>query len=469
MSMEVMAVKFPDIYNEFLAPKTVTCDEAEINSSNYSHILGTGSRTKDVVHDSNRNMTMMNKHNMGQHPDQDQHYKTILAKIQAGVGGPVSAHSEYVPALGFQNSEQVVNHARDVNTFEGADRNSFQDFADLDDILSALEKMDGDTNENTSTKLGVTKNAYGCTWSDSTLCSHGDACPFINHFLGLGELNTPLLDHVPMVHNVVVLSQTPTGMVKLQESLVPIGQEEKEVLQAMTPEAQVRHLGLNTSQLRHRQQDVQNQVMSSVPSKTTLQLRDFGEQEQPAQYSYPSITSTQYSTSQYSHPFKHGQEQGVALDQDGQYSNNSYQFRTPSSGIIKFRSTDPVPYNPPPNAVIVKIPSPAVQSPYYPVPTPTPTTYSTASSPPGSKTLLLCTECDTQFHDSKTLGKHTRNQHNVYKCDKCGEETVGYYRMASHNKKNHSKEPIFFCMCGRTFAEKRGLTKHQNTCTFYKN
>merc|ERR1719158_486944 len=291
------------------------------------------------MHDSNRNLTMINNHIMGQHPEEDQNYDRIVAKMQAGVGGSIRAPSEYVPAVGIQNSEQVVHQSRDFNTFEGADTNIFQDFAELDDILSALEKMDDDANQNASSMLDMTKNAYGCMWSDSTLCSHGDACPFINHFLGLGELNTPLLDHVPMVHNVVVLSQTPTGMVKLQESLVPIGQEEKEVLQAMTPEAQVRHLGLNTSQLRHRQRDVQNQVMSSVPSKTTLQLRDFGEQEQPAQYSYPSITSTQYSTSQYSHPFKHGQEQGVALDQDGQYSNNSYQFRTPSSGIIKFRST----------------------------------------------------------------------------------------------------------------------------------
>lgn len=99
-------------------------------------------------------------------------------------------------------------------------------------------------------------------------------------------------------------------------------------------------------------------------------------------------------------------------------------------------------YRPPANTVLIKVPGPG---------------------------LSLCTQCDSQFADNKSLVKHTRNQHQVYQCSKCGESTVGYYRMASHAKKNHSKEPSLFCPCGRTFSEKRGLAKHQNSCVQYKN
>jgi hypothetical protein len=40
--------------------------------------------------------------------------------------------------------------------------------------------------------------------------------------------------------------------------------------------------------------------------------------------------------------------------------------------------------------------------------------------------------------------------------------------MAAHTKKVHTKEPIFFCECGRNFGEKKGMTKHQNSCNFNK-
>ena len=63
-------------------------------------------------------------------------------------------------------------------------------------------------------------------------------------------------------------------------------------------------------------------------------------------------------------------------------------------------------YRPPANTVLIKVPGPAA-----------------------------CQQCDTTFSDNKSLVKHTRNQHQVYQCSKCGESTVGYYRMASHAKK----------------------------------
>ena len=81
--------------------------------------------------------------------------------------------------------------------------------------------------------------------------------------------------------------------------------------------------------------------------------------------------------------------------------------------------------------------------------------------------VLQCSDCDSKFADHKTFVKHTRNMHQVYQCRQCGESTIGYYSMASHTKKSHIKEPAFPCNCGRNFAEKRGLTKHQNSCTFY--
>jgi len=440
--MEMMATKFPDIYHEFLEPLPST-------SLSYNE-------------DTNKNMTMTmassNQAFLGDYPDPAQHVSTMHHSFTKSV----NTLSSCVTASGFQTSQKTSQTAN-VPSFGGGDAgDNLSEFADLDAILAVLEDMDANLKPSTSSFLCMTKNAYGCKWTESTPCSHGDSCPFINQFLGLGDLHdSPVPDQVPLVHNVVVLSQTPTGMVKLQESLVPIGQDEKEVLQAMTPEAQVRHLGLNTAQLRHRQKDLLKHAVGTCSSPTTLQLRGGAGEDNPVQ-----LASTQYSGTQYSQPSRFGQ--GGPGDKEGHYSTNPYQFTATSSFNSKFRSTEAIPYKPPPNAVIVKIPSSSLQYHPYPQYSSSDTT-SSATSPPNMKTSLLCTECDTQFHDSKTLGKHTRNQHNVYRCEKCGEKTVGYYRMASHNKKNHSKEPIFFCMCGRTFAEKRGLTKHQNTCTFYKN
>ena len=44
-------------------------------------------------------------------------------------------------------------------------------------------------------------------------------------------------------------------------------------------------------------------------------------------------------------------------------------------------------------------------------------------------------------------------------------QTAGYYKMAAHAKRAHTKEPHFFCECGRNFGEKKGMTKHQNSCS----
>jgi len=79
-----------------------------------------------------------------------------------------------------------------------------------------------------------------------------------------------------------------------------------------------------------------------------------------------------------------------------------------------------------------------------------------------------CPECSSNFRDAKALLKHKRNHHQVYNCKECGEKAIGYYKMASHSKRMHSKEPLFHCECGRNFGEKKGMTKHQNTCNVFK-
>ena len=62
--------------------------------------------------------------------------------------------------------------------------------------------------------------------------------------------------------------------------------------------------------------------------------------------------------------------------------------------------------------------------------------------PPIKKEPFLCTKCDAKFAENKSLVKHNRNHHQTYKCGKCGITTEGYYKMASHTKKYHVKEPV---------------------------
>merc|ERR1719318_786073 len=126
---------------------------------------------------------------------------------------------------------------------------------------------------------------------------------------------------------------------------LPLGQEEVKRLQAMTPQEQVRHLGLNTAQLR---QENTTQVISST-SSSTLQLR-----EQAGQFSVPA-SQGQYSAA----------------------SSTNAQYTSLSTSNMKYRSAGSVPYRPPPNAVLVKVPTSVLQtqSSYrcsFPTPSPSP-------------------------------------------------------------------------------------------------
>ena len=483
MTMEVLAAEFPDIYQQFLDPQpspisremSQAWDEAgEEDRSMVSDMIVAADETSltVVVRDSNKNMkykavpkvqynsyaslTQIPTHSSSIGSNQRITSSTDNPRSVTALGDDVMTTSIQSPNMSTDSTNSTV-----PNDFP-------PEFADLDDILATLSLLDNtQQSTNNNIQLDLVKSAYGCNWSKSSQqCLHGNSCPFTTQLLGLADFQEPqnVLTPPPRVHSVVVLRQTPNGLVKLQESLVPLGQEEVIRLQSMTPQEQVRHLGLNTAQLR---QGGQLQAGTMTSTASTLQLRD-----QPGQYAM-SDNVPQYTNPPCSISASNGHFVNPTNNYQAQFSNIPN-----SQSNVTFRSSAPVIYRPPPNAVLVKVPTSVLQNqppqPYtfsIPTPSPSPPTPSVTSlgTSPTGECSLFCSKCDSQFHDNKSLVKHTRNQHQVYSCNKCGEQTVGYYRMASHTKKNHSKEPAFFCPCGRNFSEKRGMTKHGNSCSFYKN
>jgi len=259
-----------------------------------------------------------------------------------------------------------------------------------------------DYNSNIQMLLDTEKSGFGCSWSASkgSICAHGNSCPFTTKILELDQIpHSTISDQVSKppqrLHNVVVLKQTPHGLVKVPDSMIPQHQLDK-------------FRGLHNP--RPQDNSSAGPYISNYSRSQTL-----------------PIVSRSGSSNFYRPPA-------------------TYQTAPPEQSRLMDISNTRMLYRPPANSFLVKVP-PLSQS--------------------SNSTVLLCSDCDTQFADNKSLVKHTRNQHQVYQCSKCGESTVGYYRMASHTKRNHSKEPVFFCNCGRNFSEKRGLTKHQNSCTFY--
>jgi len=398
--------------------------------------------------------------------------KTALLPDLIAATNPVTAITSPIFTTSIQSSSSFI---------EEESHQSLAKFDDIDDILETLAQLE--YNPSTHSQLDLTKSAYGCDWSSSSsTCVHGISCPFITQFLGLADFQKSQADAPPAaparLHRVVVLRQTPTDLVKLQESSLLLGQGEVTRLQAMTPQEQVR-------QVRYLQQQQQLGITSTA---SVLQLRDQTEQfvrpnsdgQQtitPSTTTYTVPLSSQYQATS-SHSTGNLLVSATSQDQFLPVPSSEVQFPTlpfPTSQVTSntnFRSSS-VPYRLPPNAVIVKVPISSHQNQPYqfsiPTPSPSPPTPSAslATATPTTAIPLCCSECDDQFYDNKSLLKHTRNQHKVYQCIKCGENTVGYYRMASHTKKNHSKEPAFFCQCGRNFSEKRGMSKHQNTCSFF--
>ena len=312
---------------------------------------------------------------------------------------------------------------------------------ELDHLLHDLfyDSSSADINSNVQVQFDTERSAAGCSWSPlSSSCHHGLHCPFTAKILGLDQLQAPaspatsLSSTMPLpggqqqqankVHNVVVLKQTPEGLVRVQQSFT-VPQHQFASFQSFKNQA-LRHQGVRTRYFYC------NFTFLLTQFNPLLFLNCSLSQTLPT----PVVSSNQ------------------GFQQQSPYPGNGQTSPAPSDGMPLGDMTNNgrMVYRPPPNSVVVKVPQPQQQ-------------------PQGSPGAILCADCDSQFADNKSLVKHTRNQHQVYQCSKCGESTVGYYRMASHTKKKHSKEPVFFCNCGRNFSEKRGLTKHQNSCTFYNN
>merc|ERR1719186_1334452 len=176
---------------------------------------------------------------------------------------PVTAITSSIPTTNIQSSSSFTEEESDQ---------SLARFDDIDVILETLAQLE--YNRSTHYQLDLTKSAYGCDWSSSSsTCVHGISCPFITQFLGLADFQKSEVEAPPTaparVHRVVVLRQTPTDLVKLQESSLLLGQEEVTRLQAMTPQEQVR-------QVRHLKQQQQQLGITNV-----LQLRDQTEQFRP--------------------------------------------------------------------------------------------------------------------------------------------------------------------------------------------
>lgn len=312
---------------------------------------------------------------------------------------------------------------------------SFPDFR-LHQLLEIVRDMDA--KDGPITKQFMTWNEFGgctCTWKDG-LCSNGDYCPFIAKYLGIRtQINTlPESDSNKIVRKVMVLRKV-------------LDNDNQNKPEINLP-------GLDDT---------------SVPSRTTQYINEIV--DVTAQHKMENFDKGQMTKIEAGHGtmLDHASFQMTVAPTHAQaiYPNNvayheldtSYNFSGEKETARSPEVVDTISYQPPPNVMVVKVPS-ISNSEDVSVSLARPFVYHTQEEP------YLCQDCDTSFVIKPLLAKHIRNQHAVYTCTKCYETTVGYYRMASHNKREHSKDPLYPCQCGRNFAESKGLAKHQNSCHY---
>ena len=229
------------------------------------------------------------------------------------------------------------------------------------DILVNLDKITRSPDYN----LSLTKTAYGCSWVGSS-CSRGDSCPFVGQFLGISHEQKA----TKQFQRVLVLKQTPLGLVKLQESIQPLSVEEIRKLQAMNPKEQTRQLSVSSLGPR---------LVS--PAARLLQL---GDQEPVPEEDRPAFIP---------------HSGGLGSNYEGPVTSLQPLPATRDSLVFSVPSPVPAPYRPPSNAMLVKVPSfPDGQDRTFPA------TTSTPCCP------LLCQDCDMTFSCKRALNKHTRNQ-----------------------------------------------------------
>ena len=122
------------------------------------------------------------------------------------------------------NKDPLLTSARYQDTFAPT-------IDDVEDILADLVTLHSDVNSNIQLQLDTAKSGYGCSWSYVTnTCLHGLSCPFTAKILDLDQVSSSVTNVTvskqtgsapgTKVHNVVVLKQTPHGLVKVPESMV---------------------------------------------------------------------------------------------------------------------------------------------------------------------------------------------------------------------------------------------------------
>ena len=242
--------------------------------------------------------------------------------------------------------------------------NIYNNDIEIQDIMNILVNLE-EKRRSPDYNLSLTKTAYGCSWVGSS-CSRGDSCPFVAQFLGISHEQKA----TKQFQRVLVLKQTPLGLVKLQESIHPMSVEEIRRMQAMNPKEQTRQLGLSSLGPR---------LVS--PAARLLQL---GDEEPVPEEDRPAFIPHRGSFgSNYQGP--------VTSFQPPSATRDSLVFSAPSPV--------PAPYRPPSNAMLVKVPS---------FPDGQDRIFSANTSPPCCP--LLCQDCDMTFSCKRALNKHTRNQ-----------------------------------------------------------
>ena len=172
-----------------------------------------------VVKDSNRNMTKYFTPSPGTFVNTPSH-GVIENPVQLSTSGGESIGR--VSILRASVDEEVSVH------LEKSHNDVTTSFADLDEILQDLSMISHDFNSNIQMLLDTEKSGFGCSWSSSkgSNCVHGQTCPFTTKILDLDQVpNSIFTDQVSKppqrIHNVVVLKQTPHGLVKVPESMIP--------------------------------------------------------------------------------------------------------------------------------------------------------------------------------------------------------------------------------------------------------
>jgi len=347
--------------------------------------------------------------------------------------------------------------------------------ADIDDIFSSLDKTD-------DASFNLTKAAYGCTWGGSGhICSHKELCPFVRQYLGLSDLSENQLQAVKAVNKentdnqenvgrIVVMQQTAQGLVKVNQMRNPLGNGGVGPTGAVQLRPESTQLGLDSQGMRSYSVQLRPDQMELLQNINPQIVRQPLQKEQTYKLTQlrqvPNLNSVRGEQLQIPNQGRQQlptQPNQISMEQLFQYSNGTNQQTimrnvnaSNSNVTIKCPTPSPTFSNPSP-----------VQQFHIPTPSPSPPTSMDQMT---SKMTYPCAECTTDFYDSKSLSKHTRNHHQPYTCSTtgCSETTVGYYRMAVHKKAAHRQSPLFACECGRNFAEKKGITKHQNNCKLYK-